>query len=221
LDSGVETWVGHEPVGALQVDVEVAGVTVDLGPLLAKAPACDARVKSGLRGLGSSMSLAALLVALHADIGLRFLALQLAAFITAAMEGSPEKLQLVTAREAMSIVKKYQRTEHTVDALVAQDVTNGAVRNARQAARTLSSLGHMQVAQYAVATERKLVKYWLAGLRFFREVGSLAVSADQSRVGQRNLLMAFVVGRRHGAIRAMWLMPQALRVDIIIYPQPS
>ena len=201
--------------------MEVSGVIADLGPLLAKAPACDARVKAGLRSLSGSMSLAAFLVAVQGDVSLRFLALQVSVFITAAMEEDPGKLQLVTAKEAMSIIKKYQRTEHTLDALVAQDLTDGAVRNTRQVARTLSSLGHMQVAQYAVATERKLVKYWLAGRRFFHEVGSLAVSADQSRVGQRNLLMAFVVGRRHGVVRAMWLMPQAFSFDKIYHHSPS
>ena len=116
----------------------------------------------------------------------------------------------VHPQEALAVLPKFCNTDNDLNNCVAGDLTNGRVRSGRQVARAVASIGRMQVASYEVACSHKLVKYWLAGRKFFRALGTVAISTDQSRVGQKNIFKAFIVGVRDGQTKAMWMIPQAI-----------
>jgi hypothetical protein len=213
LEEGASFWLGYEPTGDAKVDLTIDAAVVDTTPMWQSCEGLPGRTRALLkRALGihsAEMHIADFLVSCACP-GLHWLAKQVAAFVATLLEEDLHKAGCVHFDEAMAIIRKHCRTDDWLGNATAQDLTGGAVRNASQVAATMASFGNMQVGMYKQAVQKKLVKYWLAGREFFHEPGTLAVCADQSRVGQRSMFMGFVVGTRAGHTKAMWLIPQAL-----------
>ena len=135
---------------------------------------------------------------------------QLAAFAASVIELAIPKADAVHPQEALAVLPIFCNTDNDLNNCVAGDLTNGRVCSGRQVARAVASIGRMQVASYEVACSHKLVKYWLAGRKLFTALGTVAISTDQSRVGQNNIFKAFIVGVRDGQTKAMWMIPRAI-----------
>ena len=209
LDGDAVVWFGHEPAGEHRVDIPVARGMFDIALVRQHLHRLTSRSRAAFnRIVGDKLDGCRFLVACM-DPHLRWLAKQVASFLATCIEGEAGARLVVSAKAAMGILTKGCRTDAAINVLVGSDITDGSVRNASLAARTQVGMGRLQVGQYTIALKQKAVKYLVAGRRFFGQVGSIAISADHSRVGQRNTLTGFMVARRGSQTKAMWMVPQA------------